>query len=983
MNKKHLRWSVLSALMRVLAILTAILWVLPFLRQSSARAAPTLAGSANPLDVTIHSRPSTEMRPGSFPPGSDLFAFAPPDAILSGSPLAQRTSSFSRRFPAAINTPPVAISDTFTVTEDLLFNASLPGVLVNDSDVDADNLTAVLDTAPANGLFGTSLAWSAPQTVYMTGTVGEYTSLAIVDGYPAISFYAGAPLRHLMYVRALDADGGNWDLPVSADSSIDDTGLWTSLAIVNGNPAISYYDTTNDDLKYVRASDSTGAAWGSPIVVSSTGNVGELATSLAVVNGRPAILFHDVTHGTLHYVRALDADGTTWGTPVFLDGPLAGAFGHLTVVDGRPAASYYGDNPSDDLRYIRANDADGDSWPSPIIVDDLDNGNLGWDTSLTIVNGKPAISYYERMEYNLRYVQANDASGSSWGTPVIVDAAGNIGQYTSLAVVEGRPAISYWDELNNDLKFVQAVDVDGRYWGLPTTLDSAGDVGRHTSLAMVNGSPAVSYFRGDTSDLKFIRAVPDVWSGAFGYMPGPDYCGTDSFTYHAWDGLDASNTVSVDLNVTCVNDSPVAQSDRYTATEDITLTIAAPGVLGNDGDVDKDPLSAVLDDLPAHGTLALGTDGAFAYTPTLNYNGSDWFSYHASDGISETLVVTVALTILAANDPPVAVTDAYTTTEDSGTLSVPSPGVLLNDTDVELDSLTAILDTDAVSGTLTLRSDGSFDYLPDENFCGVDSFAYHAYDQVDSSEPIIVPLNVLCVNDLPFADDDEFSVAEDSVDNALDVLAGDTDVDGDTLAIFAVGDPPNGSAIGSGANLSYSPDPDFYGSDVFTYTVTDGRSGFATAAVTVTVISVNDPPVAGSDRYTTTNHAILVVAAPGVLANDSDLESDPIEAVLGTPPASGLLSLLSDGSFVYTPTAAITGLVTFTYYADDGTDASNLAEVTINVEQADYHIFLPLIIRSGSALQLLETVPGHLGLGEASRTAVARPRSWKQGIIQV
>ena len=95
----------------------------------------------------------------------------------------------------------------------------------------------------------------------------------------------------------------------------------------------------------------------------------------------------------------------------------------------------------------------------------------------------------------------------------------------------------------------------------------------------------------------------------------------------------------------------------------------------------------------------------------ITYNGTDSFTYHANDGIVDSAVVAVNLTVTAANDPPVAVSDNYTTGEDT-ILTVPAAGVLVNDSDVDGDSLTAVLDSSPNNGDLTLNLDGSFIYTP-------------------------------------------------------------------------------------------------------------------------------------------------------------------------------------------------------------------------------------------------------------------------------
>src|SRR5439155_2762215 len=114
-----------------------------------------------------------------------------------------------------------------------------------------------------------------------------------------------------------------------------------------------------------------------------------------------------------------------------------------------------------------------------------------------------------------------------------------------------------------------------------------------------------------------------------------------------------------------VNDAPVAVNDSYSTAEDTTLDVVATGVLSNDSDVDGDTLSAVLVSQPTHGSLTLNSNGSFSYVPTSNYLGSDSFTYKANDGLADSGIATVNITIGGVNDAPVAVDDSYSTAEDT------------------------------------------------------------------------------------------------------------------------------------------------------------------------------------------------------------------------------------------------------------------------------------------------------------------------------
>ena len=141
-------------------------------------------------------------------------------------------------------------------------------------------------------------------------------------------------------------------------------------------------------------------------------------------------------------------------------------------------------------------------------------------------------------------------------------------------------------------------------------------------------------------------------NGSFSYTPAADYAGGDSFSYRASDGTLTSNVATVTLTVTAVNDAPTAAGDAYSTAEDTVLTVAGPGVLGNDADPDGDPLTAVLVTGPSHGSLTVNANGSFSYTPAANYAGGDSFSYRASDGTLTSNVATVTLTVTAVNDAP-------------------------------------------------------------------------------------------------------------------------------------------------------------------------------------------------------------------------------------------------------------------------------------------------------------------------------------------
>ena len=297
-----------------------------------------------------------------------------------------------------------------------------------------------------------------------------------------------------------------------------------------------------------------------------------------------------------------------------------------------------------------------------------------------------------------------------------------------------------------------------------------------------------------------------------------------------------------------MNDAPVAANDNFTTAEDTALTVPAPGVLANDTDVEGDALTAVRGTGPAHGTLVLNADGSLTYTPAANFNGTDSFTYQASDGQALSNLAGVTLTITAVNDAPVAANDSFATAEDTAVV-VGAPGVLANDTDVDTGHrLTAVLVTDVRSGTLVLTPDGSFTYTPDANFNGTDSFTYRANDRQADSDVATVTVTVESVNDAPVAVNDAFSTPEDTVLTvaAPGVLGNDTDVDsGDVLTAVLVTGVSNGTLVlNADGSFTYTPAANFNGTDSFTYRAKDGQADSDVATVALAVSPVNDAPVA-------------------------------------------------------------------------------------------------------------------------------------------
>lgn len=429
-------------------------------------------------------------------------------------------------------------------------------------------------------------------------------------------------------------------------------------------------------------------------------------------------------------------------------------------------------------------------------------------------------------------------------------------------------------------------------------------------------------------------------NGTFTYTPNAGFSGPDSFTYRISDGTFESSITTVSLVVSpTTNIPPVARSDNYTTAYETTLNVGAGnGVLANDDDPDTATLTTQLITNVVNGTLTFNNDGAFTYIPNAGYSGRDNFSYLAFDGIFRSNIVQVDIIVEEqVNTVPVAQSDSYNTAYETTLTVSAAEGVIANDDDPDAQPLTAELITNVLNGSLAFNSDGSFTYVPNAGYSGLDNFSYRIFDGIVRSN--IVQVDIVIADQLnvaPVAEEDSYVTGYETIlfiNSINGVLANDTDSNGDTLRARRAQDTQNGTVnLEIDGSFSYSPNPGFIGTDQFTYYANDGILDSALTTVTVTVSEPdNAPPVAADDAYSTTYLQPLVVNAPGIFANDSDLNGDILTPIVVDRPLNGTLNMLQDGSFTYTPREAFNGLDFFTYRANDGMLASNLAVVRITV----------------------------------------------------
>ncbi len=464
-------------------------------------------------------------------------------------------------------------------------------------------------------------------------------------------------------------------------------------------------------------------------------------------------------------------------------------------------------------------------------------------------------------------------------------------------------------------------------------------------------------------------SVTDNLDGTFTYDPAVDFNGTYAFTFIANDGEFDSNIGTVTITVDPVNDAPVATDVALTTEED-----TPSGVDVSATDVDGDALTFLVVDQAAHGSVTVNQDGSVTYTPEADYNGGDQFTYKANDGTLDSNIATVSITVNPVNDAPVAADGAASTDEDnavSGDLSA---------SDVDLDELTYSLVSGTSIGTVEVNPNGSYTYTPDPNANGDDSFTFKANDGTVDSNTATVSITINPINDPPVVTVLPIVVGEDGVATGT-VVATDVD-EGDTLTFSVTTPPVNGqvSTIDPETGVfTYTPDPNFNGTDSFVVTVGDS---VVTVAVTVnvTVTEVNDAPVAEAGGYTTAEDT-----AVGGTLSATDVDGDVLTYILVAGPSNGSLSFTDQRNFSYQPNLNFFGADSFTFKANDGELDSNTATITILVQPVnDPPVAVDAIFEAlentpltgvlvGYDVDAGDTVSFSLGTGPTSGIAVVDP----------
>ncbi|MCG8604915.1 tandem-95 repeat protein, partial [bacterium] len=890
--------------------------------------------------------------------GNDTFTYTVNDD--DGAPSNEATVTIDV---GGLNDPPVAVDDQAVTNRDDSIDLS---VAANDTDVDGtvDPLT-VAPTAALNGtiaVLGNGLVRYTPTPGFLGNDTFTYT---VRDDLGAVSNVATVTVKVNNFPfaandNAFTHEGSPVAIQVLTNDSDSDGVLdATSLRIVdappNGSAAIN---PNTGEVIYTPGGSFSGSDSFTYMVNDNDGATSNAATVSVEVNDIPVaagdVAFTNANNSVTVEVALNDSDpdGTVDLTTVTISSAPENGSATVDSPSGRvtytPNLNFFG---SDTFTYTIQDNDGGVSQPGivnvqvnafPVAIDD-DVAALE-DTPVDIAVTSNDIDQDGTIDSSTLTIVSDPSNGTA-----SVNASGMI-QYTPSTNFFGLDSLSYTvrDEkaaLSNEATVVLTVSEIN---DPPVAIDDATATGEETSVTVdvaandtdIDGTVDPTSITAITPPLNG-NLVVNIVSGDVTYTPGQDFEGTDTFTYTVKDeDGDESNAATVTITVSGENDPPVAIDDIATTNEDNPVQIS---VASNDGDIDGvlDLSSIVIVAPPSNGAaLVDGSTGRIIYSPLLNFFGSDSLTYTIRDDIGLTSnVATVTITVSDVNDPPIASDDTAATSEETTVTHI----VTANDSDIDgnVDVTTVkILESPSNGTAVTDETTGEISYTPNQDFVGVDSLKYTVKDDDGGeSNRATLTITVSGVNDPPVAADD-LAITNQDVVVKVNVISNDIDVDGtiDSTTVAIVSAPQNGSVSVNAATgiISYSPSEDFFGSDFFTYTVRDDAGLISNAAtVTVTIVDVNDPPIAVRDSTSTTEETAVTI---DVLSNDTDKDGtiDPTTLTVVTQPASGTATIVDNGKISYLPVPDFEGTDSFTYsLADDDGDVSNAATVTLTVLGTD------------------------------------------------
>jgi len=448
----------------------------------------------------------------------------------------------------------------------------------------------------------------------------------------------------------------------------------------------------------------------------------------------------------------------------------------------------------------------------------------------------------------------------------------------------------------------------------------------------VSGQVVASDIEGDsltytatTQPLNGVLTINEA-TGEFVYTPNANYNGNDSFVITISDGHGGVTTSTISVGITPINDAPVSQDQTLSTVEDMPLSGQIMA-----SDVDGDALTYIPSIEPANGTLVLDSaTGAFTYTPNPNYYGNDSFVVAISDGYGGTTTSTITIGVTPVNDAPVTNNQSLTTQED-----VALNGKIVA-SDIDGDELNYTATTLPLHGSLMVDAvTGNFVYTPNTNYNGSDSFVVTVSDGQGGVAFSTINIGITPTSPVLDAVNDLVTLNEDGM---ISGSVATNDQLGETPSNFAlVSNVTNGVLVfNANGTYTYTPQANYYGSDSFTYSITDADGNTDTATVSITVNSVDDLPViaAGSGSVVEDTQP-----STGGTLTATDVDNPSLAFVASTQAGNyGSVVLGADGVWTYTLDARANALAageaqteSFTVNLTDGSTTT----ITINITGTD------------------------------------------------
>lgn len=422
-----------------------------------------------------------------------------------------------------------------------------------------------------------------------------------------------------------------------------------------------------------------------------------------------------------------------------------------------------------------------------------------------------------------------------------------------------------------------------------------------------------------------LHGIATVNSGNIIYTPTPNYNGSDSLIYNVKDsnGL-VSNNSTVTINVSSVNDAPVSNIDSFNIIMNSSNNVI--DILFNDTDSDNslDYTNIVIVTQPTNGSLSF-ISNYLTYTPNNNYSGNDGFTYRLNDGFDNSNTSAVSINVINNNTAPVAVADTFNITEDVSKVLT----ILSNDSDdSSISSVSIIIDSLPEHGDLELVSQ-TLTYNPDENYNGVDSFSYHLVDFFGlNSSTVTVSLNITPINDAPVANNDSYTINEDTISD-FNVLSNDIDIEDSIINyenINILNNPNHGSVIVTSSSIQYTPTLNYNGTDSFVYSISDSNGLTSSATVNISINSIFDQTVTlGHSYIIDEDNSLVINLNDNIVLGDSSINS----YIISSTTNNGTLNIV-DNIATYKPNENFSGTDIFSFYIVDSLDnISNTSTINI------------------------------------------------------